>query len=99
MDDHDGRHAAARADFEAALRRIRAEISAEPDDDAAYRLASWLTETLRQATFAAAEARAVIVARIRDAGGLSLAKLGDRIGVSKARAAEMMQAERRRKTR
>lgn len=93
MDDEDW------AALDALIGGFKARISADPDDEKAYRDMSRLTETLRQETTACAEIRSIKVARIRDRGDLSLAKLGDRIGVSKARAAEMIEAERRRKTR
>jgi hypothetical protein len=71
------------------------EVQAETDAEAAFRQVSWLVETLRVATNTTADLRLTIASRIQKAGGLSLAKLGEQIGVSKARAAQMMRAAKR----
>jgi hypothetical protein len=81
-----------RAQVEKIISEAIREVETAADDEAAFRQVSWLVETLRVATNTTASLRLTIVSRIQKAGGLSLAKLGEKIGVSKARAAEMMQA-------
>jgi hypothetical protein len=63
-----------------------------PDDEAAYRHASWLTEAFREATITTGQLRAALVLRVQQAGDLSLARLGERLGISKARADDLMRA-------
>jgi hypothetical protein len=82
------RHAAAVADEFARLEKAA-------DDEDAYRILSRLVETLQAAVAAAGAQRVAMVRRIQDAGHLSLAQLGDKIGVSKARAADMVNAAKR----
>jgi hypothetical protein len=77
------------------LRDVTAEVEQAPDKQAAFEAASVLTEMLRRATNTAADLRAKIVAGIADEESLSLALLADRIGVSKARAGQLMQSARR----
>lgn len=76
------------------LRRVIAEALAaaeEPaDDNAAYQRASWLVDVLGAATTASGRVRAHAARRMKDAGGLSIAQLGEQLGVSKARAADML---------
>lgn len=74
-----------------------AEVEAADDDEAGFRQASWLVETLRGAATTTAQLRLSVATRIQESGQLSLAQLGKKIGVSKARAAEMMQAAAKRR--
>jgi 8-oxo-dGTP diphosphatase len=69
-----------------------AEAKDVADLDAAYRQASWLVDTLGAATTAAGRLRAETARRIRDSEGLSMAQLGERLGVSRQRAADLMRA-------
>jgi hypothetical protein len=61
-------------------------------DEAAYQQASWLTETFREATISAGQMRAALVLRVQQAGDLSLARLGDKLSISKARADDLVRA-------
>jgi hypothetical protein len=71
-----------------------------PGDEAAYRQASWLTEAFREATITAGQMRAALVVRVQQSGDLSLARLGEKLGISKARADDLVRAaEGRRKER
>ncbi|MER6578583.1 hypothetical protein [Nonomuraea sp. NPDC001023] len=72
--------------FDAAL----AVINAEPDPSQAYAGATELVETMRRLVEASGDQRALSAARIFDHEQMSLAGLADRIGVSKARAAQLM---------
>lgn len=66
--------------------------SSDADAEAAYRHASWLTETLREATMTTGQMRAALVLRVQQATGLSLARLGQKLGISKARADDLIRA-------
>jgi 8-oxo-dGTP pyrophosphatase MutT (NUDIX family) len=55
-----------------------------------YRAASWLVDELADAISAAGKLRAHAVVALRDEENLSLAQLGERLGLSKARAADMV---------
>jgi len=81
-------HAAAVADEFARLEKAA-------DDEDAYRILSRLVEALQAAVAAAGAQRVSMVRRIQETGHLSLAQLGDKIGVSKARAADMVNAAKR----
>lgn len=72
--------------FDAAI----AAINAEPDPSQAYAGATELVETLRRLVEASGDQRALSAARIFEHEQMSLAGLADRIGVSKARAAQLM---------
>jgi hypothetical protein len=61
-------------------------------DEAAYQHASWLTETFREATITTGQMRAALVLRVQQAGELSLARLGEKLGISKARADDIIRA-------
>jgi hypothetical protein len=61
-------------------------------DEAAYRHASWLTETLREATITTGQLRAALALRVQQAAGLSLSRLGQKLGISKARADDLIRA-------
>jgi 8-oxo-dGTP pyrophosphatase MutT (NUDIX family) len=73
-----------------AISEALAEAEAAGDDDSAYRQASWLVDAFGAATTASGRLRARAARRMRDAAGLSLAQLGERLGVSKARVADML---------
>src|SRR5258708_21242237 len=64
------------------------------DNDAAYQQATWLTDTFGSATVAAGRVRGAIARRIRDAEGLSLAQLGQRLGVARGTAQPIIRATR-----
>ena len=55
-----------------------------------YRAASWLVDQLAEAISAAGKLRAQAVVALRDEENLSLAQLGERLGLSKARAADIV---------
>jgi hypothetical protein len=97
VDSSDDAFALTRARITQVIDDALAELETAADDEAAYRQASWIVETLRQATNTTAIARNGITARIQKSGQLSLAQLGVKIGVSKARAAEMMNAAKARR--
>jgi 8-oxo-dGTP pyrophosphatase MutT (NUDIX family) len=81
---------ATREGLSRALRDALDEAEAVADSETGYRQASWLVDVLSAATTASGRLRAAAARRIRDEGGLSLAQLGERLGVSKARAADML---------
>lgn len=58
--------------------------------EAAFRLATDLANAFREAADEIAAVRAREAARLRDAEGLSLAGLADRLGISKPRADQLM---------
>jgi hypothetical protein len=60
------------------------------DPDRAYAAATLIVEALQQATVVSGRNRAQAVARIRDAEGLSLSALAERLGISKARAEQLI---------
>lgn len=60
------------------------------DDDVTYQRASWLVDIFAAATTASGRLRAQVARRMKDADSLSIAQLGERLGVSKARAADML---------
>jgi 8-oxo-dGTP diphosphatase len=62
-----------------------------------YREASWLVDILSAATTASGRLRARAAQQIRDERGLSLAALGQVLGVSKARAADMLRVTQARR--
>jgi 8-oxo-dGTP pyrophosphatase MutT (NUDIX family) len=55
-----------------------------------YRSASWLVDQFAEAISAAGKLRAHAVVALRDEEDLSLAQLGERLGLSKARAADIV---------
>lgn len=81
---------AALADIEATHARAVAAIGAEPSLDAALIAVSELAARVRKLGDADAELRTYIVGRVWEAESLSLAALADRIGVSKARADQLI---------
>jgi 8-oxo-dGTP pyrophosphatase MutT (NUDIX family) len=66
------------------------ELEATRDDRTALHLAGWLVETLREATITTGQVRGATAARIKETERLSLAQLGDILGVSKTRAETLM---------
>ena len=85
--------AAERAAIDRRLERIKAMPAGEARVAATRELADWLAEIYAEVT----AYRAAEMLRIRDEEALSLAKLADRVGVSKARAVQFIQADERRK--
>ncbi|WP_433513572.1 hypothetical protein ACQP2T_60110 [Nonomuraea sp. CA-143628] len=85
---------AALADLENAFGAAIQAIHAEPDHNRAYSDATELVETLRRLFEASADQRALSAARIFREEEMSLAELGGRIGVSKARAAQLIKSAR-----
>lgn len=81
---------AALADIDAAHGRAVAAIGVEPSLDVALTAVSELASRVRKLSDADAELRTRIVGRVWDAERLSLAALADRIGVSKARADQLI---------
>lgn len=69
-----------------------ADIRSYPDPQTAFQHATRLTAALRAATTAAGELRADLARRIWETEQLSLAGLADRLGVSKARADQIIRA-------
>ncbi|MEV0589313.1 hypothetical protein [Nonomuraea sp. NPDC050310] len=78
------------SDIERAFDAATAAIRAESDAGRAYEGATELVETLRRLFEKSADLRAESAARIFDTEQMSLAVLADRIGVSKARAAQLI---------
>ncbi|MCP2345135.1 hypothetical protein [Nonomuraea roseoviolacea] len=77
-------------DLEHAFDAAITAINAESDHNVAYNGATELVETLRRLFEASADQRARSAARIFEQERMSLAGLADRIGVSKARAAQLI---------
>jgi ADP-ribose pyrophosphatase YjhB (NUDIX family) len=78
-------------------KRLSGAIAAALDDlerlsrpEERYRSASWLVDHLADAISAAGKLRAQAVVALRDEENLSLAQLGERLGLSKARAADIV---------
>ena len=78
-------------------RAIGAADDGTVSDDTAYRRVGRITEVLRSGMTASGDRRSVIADRIRQSGQLSLAALAGKIGVSKARAQEMVDRARGRR--
>jgi hypothetical protein len=77
-------------DLTRAYRQAADAITGDDDPQAAFRDASELAEAMRQGADAAARLRANMVRRIWESERISLAVLASRIGVSKARAAQII---------
>jgi hypothetical protein len=90
MDDYAEALEATRALVDSAVSELAALDAAADDDEAAYRHASAVVESLRTATIAAGSLRQLLVLRIRRKGNLSLAALAERIGVSRGRAQDLV---------
>ncbi|MEV4371313.1 hypothetical protein AB0J71_29870 [Nonomuraea sp. NPDC049637] len=78
------------ADLERAFDAALMAIDAETDHNRAYYGATELVETLRRLFETSGNQRALSAARIFEQEEMSLASLADRIGVSKARAAQLI---------
>ena len=74
----------------AAFHRASVAIEAAYDPAQAFRDASDLGIIARQISVSAADFRAYLAARLYDENEISLARLGDLLGVSKARAAQLV---------
>jgi 8-oxo-dGTP pyrophosphatase MutT (NUDIX family) len=88
---------ATRDDLSRALRAALDEAAEVTDSDAAYQQASWLVDQLGAGMTASGRLRADAARRIKDENHLSLSQLGERIGVSKARAADMLRVPQTRR--
>jgi 3-methyladenine DNA glycosylase/8-oxoguanine DNA glycosylase len=77
-----------------AYREAVATINAIPNAQRAFEYATQLANTLRDTYQQASELRTQAAARIWEAEELSLAALAERIGVSKARADQLIRAAR-----
>jgi len=73
-----------------AIRDVLARAASIADNDRAYRAASQLVDALGTATTASGRLRAEAARRMKEAENLSFAQLGQRLGVSRARAADML---------
>jgi hypothetical protein len=80
----------------AALSRALDRIAAMPGSPAKTTAIRQLAEGLDELGAAAAELRRAEVLRIRDEEQLALAPLAERVGMSKARAGQIVKAEERR---
>lgn len=87
--------ATALADIDRAVKAAAAAIEDDRDLTRAFRLATDLTEALRERTNDAANLRVLAATRTFEAERMSLSSLADRIGVSKARAAQLINSSRR----
>ena len=67
-----------------------ADLAQLPGAEERYRAATRLVDQLADAISAAGKVRAKAVVMLRDEQNLSLAQLGDRLGLSKARAADIV---------
>lgn len=77
-----------------AYRQAASEIQSLEDQELAYESATQLADRLRDMADQAAQIRAASAARIQQAEGLSLMQLAERLGLSKARASQLVQAAR-----
>lgn len=75
---------------------VISDLQRMTDLDAAYEIATRLADGMRQLADDAALARAKSAAKISDAENLSRKGLANRLGVSKARADQLIQAARNR---
>lgn len=78
-----------------AFREAVTAVQATADPQEAYESATRLADGLREMADAAARVRAETAARIHRAESLSLAGLAERLGVSKARADQLLRAARK----
>ncbi len=90
MGPRDESFAASREALSRAMHDALAEAEAAADSDTVYRQASWLVDVLTASMNAAGRMRADAARRIKEENGLSFSQLGERLGVSKARAADML---------
>lgn len=82
------------ADVRAAYEHARAVLGEEADPHQAFELATQFADALRALADEAADLRAAAVGRIWENEATSLAGLAQKIGVSKARAAQLMRTAR-----
>lgn len=82
------------ARLEKAISDAGERVKATADEETALSRASWLTETLRQATNSAGSIRAHAALRFMQARNLSIGKLGGLMGVSKATAQGLVERAR-----
>ncbi|MEV4371310.1 hypothetical protein AB0J71_29855 [Nonomuraea sp. NPDC049637] len=82
------------ATMKLAYRQIKARLLADPDCAEAFRLATELAESLREMAEEASLARAKAAARISESESLSLAGLANKLGISKARASQLLRVAR-----
>jgi fructoselysine-6-P-deglycase FrlB-like protein len=80
-----------RAQLDSCITQLRQHIEDQADPDQAYAEATQLREQLQAASDEAATLRAITVRRIQEAGNLSVAAVGQRIGLTKARAQDMLE--------
>jgi 8-oxo-dGTP pyrophosphatase MutT (NUDIX family) len=78
------------ARLQKAITDAEARVKATADDEAALQRAGWLTETLRQATNTAGSLRAALAVRLKNSRHLSIARLGEVMGVGKQTAADIL---------
>jgi len=71
---------------------IAVAIREADDADQAFRFASQLVETIREINKNAGDVRAQAALRIKNTRSLSAARLGDRLGITKQRAYELIKA-------
>ncbi|MFC0533958.1 hypothetical protein [Phytohabitans kaempferiae] len=77
-----------------ALDQVVAAIKAQGDPQRAFEGATRLADAMREAAESAADLRAQTAVRIWEEEKISLAGLAERIGVSKARAGQLVQRRR-----
>jgi len=80
----------------AELRQVLAEVAAMDGSPAKTEAIRELAEQIQELYGVASEIRKAEMLRIQDAEKLSLAKLAERVGISKARADQIIKAERKR---
>lgn len=90
MSTRDEPFKATRDALTSAVRAALDEAGAIADSDVAYQQASWLVDVLSAGMTASGRLRVDAARRIKDENHLSLSQLGERLGVSKARAADML---------
>jgi 8-oxo-dGTP pyrophosphatase MutT (NUDIX family) len=81
---------ATRKRLSAAIAAALVDLDRLSDAEERYRAASWLVDQLADAISAVGKLRAQAVVDLRDEENLSLAQLGERLGLSKARAADIV---------
>ena len=73
-----------------AIEAALADLERLPGAEERYRAASWLVDQLGEAISSVGKLRAQAVVALRDEENLSLAQLGERLGLSKARTADIV---------
>jgi DNA-binding transcriptional regulator YiaG len=73
-----------------AIAAVVADLERLPGAEERYRAASWLVDLLGEAISSVGKLRAQAVVALRDEENLSLAQLGERLGLSKARTADIV---------